>query len=84
MTLTPRSSLQKEINELKEMSSKGRLRKLLESEIYKVAIARCFKQIDEATKTFLVRTYIPIRFQIYSFVVSSLTFPGAQRGRCMR
>jgi hypothetical protein len=69
---------------LKEMSSRGLLRKLLESEADKGAIAQCFKRIDEATKTLLVCIYIPIRFHIDSSVASSLTSPGARRGRCMR
>ncbi|KIM40859.1 hypothetical protein M413DRAFT_72500 [Hebeloma cylindrosporum] len=47
-------TLQKEINELKEMSLKGLLIKLLESEVYNGAIAKCFKRIDEATKTLLL------------------------------
>jgi hypothetical protein len=84
MTVIPRSTLQKEINELKEMSSRGLVTKLLESEADKGTITQCFKRIDEATKTVLVRIYIPISFQIYSSVTSSLTSPGAQRGRCMR
>ena len=66
MTISRRRTLRKEVNELKEMSSRGRLRKLLESEEYKGAIDRCFKQIDETTKTFLVSIYISIRFQVYS------------------
>ena len=84
MTVIPRSTLQKEINELKEMSSRGLFKKLLESEVDKGTIAQCFKRIDEATKTVLVRIYIPIRFHLYSSIASSLTSRGAPRGRCMR
>jgi hypothetical protein len=58
MMTIPHRTLRKEVNELKEMLSKGLLRKLLESEGYKAAIVRSFKQIDEATKTFLVCIYI--------------------------
>ena len=84
MTMIPRSTLQREINELKEMSSRGLFKKLLESEVDKGTITQCFKRIDEATKTVLVCINIPIRFQIYSSVASSLISPGAWRGRCTR
>ena len=57
-------ALQKEINVLKEMSVRGLLRKLLESEADKRTIAQCFKQIDEAMKTLLVCIYI------YSYFLS--------------
>ena len=65
MTTIPYRVLRNEVSELKEMSSKGLLRKLLESEEYKSAIMRGFKQIDEATKTFLVHIYILISLQVY-------------------
>ena len=58
-TVIPRSTLQKEINELKKMSSRGLFKKLLKSEVDKGTIAQCFKRIDEATKTVLVCIYVP-------------------------
>lgn len=69
---------------LNEMLSKGGFIKLLESEKYKSAINRSFKQIDEATKTFLVRTYALIRLRVYSSIASSLTSSGAQKERCAK
>ena len=84
MTVFPHSTLKKEINELKDMSSRGLFKKLLESEVDKGTIAQCVKRIDEATKTVLVCIYIPIRFQIYLPFASSLASPGAPRGKCMR
>ena len=58
MIVILRRTLQKEVNELEEMSSRGLFKKMLESEVDKGTITQCFKRIDEATKTVLVCIFL--------------------------